>query len=205
MTRRSLAGLFVRFAAGSAVATACSLVTFVLLYGPVGAAPVVASVAAWFAGAVPNFWLSRSWTWQRRGRLSLVRELFPYAGIVLGLLALATAATTAADRALDGTQVGPRLRVALVAAAFVGVYGLAFVLRFALLHRLFRGPGAWSGVRRRAAAQPPHQPQPGDREGSGRGEQGQGRQLVAPDELADSRRDEQQHRGGGDEQQAQRG
>ena len=137
-----------RYAAGSVVATVCSEVTFLLLYGPVSASPALASTLGWLAGALPNYWLNRSWTWQRRGRPSLTRELIPYAAIVLGTVALAVVATSIADRALSGAEVSDGLRVTLVGATFLGVYGVVFVLRFFLLDQLFR----------RAPATPPPDP-----------------------------------------------
>jgi len=127
-----------RYAAGSVVATVCSEVTFLLLYGPASASPALASTLGWLAGAVPNYWLNRSWTWQRQGRPSLTRELLPYVAIVLGTVALAVAATSIADHALSGAEVSDGLRVSLVGGTFLGVYGVVFVLRFFLLDQLFR-------------------------------------------------------------------
>src|SRR3954451_23821380 len=69
-----LGGKLARYSAGSVVATVCSEVTMVLLYGPLGVAPVWAAVFAWLAGAVPNYWLNRSWTWRRTGRPGLRDE-----------------------------------------------------------------------------------------------------------------------------------
>ena len=57
----------VRYTGASVVATICSEATFVLLYGPAHVSPMWSSTIAWFAGAVPNSWLSRRWAWQRRG------------------------------------------------------------------------------------------------------------------------------------------
>ncbi len=130
-----------RYVAGSAVATVCSEATFLLLYGPVDTSPAAASVVAWFAGAVPNYWLNRTWTWQRQGRPSLRGELIPYIAIILGTLLLAVLATTAADHLLSTTSTSPNLQVLLVGAVFLGVYGLVFLVRFALLDRLFHRLG----------------------------------------------------------------
>ncbi len=127
-----------RYAAGSVVATVCSEVTFLLLYGPAHATPVVSSVFAWLAGAIPNYWLNRAWTWRRRGRPSFRRELLPYIAIVLGTLLLATLATTAADKILTGDQTSSGVRVALVGGTFLGVYAAVFLVRFFLFDRLFR-------------------------------------------------------------------
>ena len=126
-----------RYAGGSAVATVSSEVTFVLLYGPLQVTPAWASVVAWLAGAVPNYWLNRTWTWRRTGRPGLRDELLPYLAIIGLTLLLATITTRWADRWLHDVDTDATVRVVLVAAVFLGVYVVMFVLRFLLLDRLF--------------------------------------------------------------------
>lgn len=126
-----------RYTGGSVVATICSEVAFVLLYGPLGAGTTWSSVVSWLAGALPNYWLNRRWAWRRTDRPSLRREVLPYAAIVLITLLFATLATGAADRALHGSDLPHQAQVVLVAAVFFGVYVVMFVLRFLLFDRLF--------------------------------------------------------------------
>jgi putative flippase GtrA len=142
--RRELVEKVLRYTAGSVVATVCSEVTFLLLYGPLHAAPAVASTLGWLAGAVPNYWLNRSWTWRRQGRPSLVGEVIPYVAIVLVTLVVAVVATSLADRALTRGDVSDGVRVVLVGGTFLGVYCVMFLLRFFLLDRLFRRPVVFS-------------------------------------------------------------
>lgn len=126
-----------RYFTGSVVATVCSEVCFVLVYGALGFGTTWSSVVSWLAGAIPNFWLNRTWTWQRRGRPGLWNEVLPYAVIILATLLLATVATHVADAWLHDQGVAHSLRVAMVAAAFLGTYVAIFALRFVLLDRLF--------------------------------------------------------------------
>src|SRR4051794_13299073 len=106
--RGGLPGKLARYTGGSVVAAACSELTLLLLYGGLHVAPGWSSAAAWLAGAVPNYWLNRSWTWRQRGRPDLRREVAPYAVIILVTLGLASLATTAVDAALTnaGTPSG---------------------------------------------------------------------------------------------------
>jgi putative flippase GtrA len=134
---RDLRGKAVRYLGGSVVAAGCSELTLVVLYGLLHVRPGPASVAAWVAGAVPNFWLNRSWAWRRRGRPDVRREVLPYVLIVLTTLALATVLTGVVDHAARQAAVGSTTRVLLVAGTFLGVYVGVFVLRFVLLDRLF--------------------------------------------------------------------
>lgn len=126
-----------RYAGGSVVATVCSEVAFVLLYGVLHVSTGWSSVVSWLAGALPNYWLNRRWAWQRTDRPSLRREILPYATIILITLLIATAATGAADHAVNGSDLSHQTRVVLVAAVFFGVYVVMFALRFLLLDRLF--------------------------------------------------------------------
>ncbi|MEP6667286.1 MAG: GtrA family protein [Nocardioidaceae bacterium] len=126
-----------RYAAGSVVATVCSELAFVLMYGPLHASPVWSTCVGWLAGAVPNYWLNRNWTWRQQGRPSLRKEVAPYVAIVAITLLLAAVATKGADAWLDGTGVSSAAKVVLVAGAFLGVYVAMFLVRFFLLDRLF--------------------------------------------------------------------
>ncbi len=126
-----------RYVTGSVVATVCSEVAFVVLYGVVGLGTAWSSVLSWLAGAIPNFWLNRNWAWQRTGRPSLRREVVPYAAIVLVTLLLATLLTHLADAWLHHEGVSHSVRVTLVAAVFLGTYVVVFALRFLMLERLF--------------------------------------------------------------------
>jgi putative flippase GtrA len=129
-----------RFGASAGVATVCSQTTFVMLYGVMDASTTVASVLAWLAGAIPNYVLNRAWTWGRRGRPSLSRELLPYTAIILGTLGLAIVATAAGDAALDRTSVSDAVQTLLVTAIYFMVYVVMFVFRFVLFDRLFAPP-----------------------------------------------------------------
>jgi putative flippase GtrA len=127
--------LWGRYAAGSVIAGVISQTVFVACYA-LGAAPVVASITAFVAGAVPNYLLNRLWAWEQRGRARVGREVLPYAAIVV-VTALAAAAVTSAADAWVRTAVESRAwQVALVGAAFLGTYGFMFVLKFVLFDRL---------------------------------------------------------------------
>ncbi|MBE9373201.1 GtrA family protein [Saccharopolyspora sp. HNM0983] len=127
--------LLSRFAAASVVATAISQVVFLLSYS-LGAAPVVATVAAWLAGAVPNFALNRR-TWGNRGRVGLRGQLLRYGTISVLTALLAAAATHLAEGLAHSAFPDERsAQVAVVWAAFAGTYAAMFVLKFFLIDRL---------------------------------------------------------------------
>ena len=71
----------------------------------------------------------------------MTREVMPYLAIVLITLLLATVATNVADAVL-AERVSDGVRVWLVSATFLSVYGVVFLLKFVLLDRLFRSARA---------------------------------------------------------------
>lgn len=126
-----------RYLTGSVVATVCSEVVFVVLYGLLGMGTTWSSVLSWLAGAVPNFWLNRNWAWQRKGRPSLRDEVLPYVAIIVATLVLATVLTHLTDAWLQSQGVASSLRVTIVAAVFLATYVVVFALRFVLLDKMF--------------------------------------------------------------------
>lgn len=134
-----LVRVFSRFAVGSAVATVCSQVTFVLLFGILGASATVSVVLGFVAGAVPNFVLHRFWAWQRAGRVDVRGELLPYLGVIALNGLLATGITTGVDRLVASGIDDHALRTVVLAVVFGASYLLLFVLKFLLLDRLVFG------------------------------------------------------------------
>lgn len=132
--RRKRIRLWGRYTGASVVAGIISEVVFVAIYW-LTAVPLVASLLAFVAGAVPNYLMNRYWAWQRHGSPDRTRELFPYVVIVVATALAAILVTTAADRWVrDHVAVHP-LQVALVAIAFLATYGAMFVLKFVLFDR----------------------------------------------------------------------
>jgi putative flippase GtrA len=140
-TQSRLARLFTRFAAGTVVSTACSQLTFVLLFGVLDASVAVSGAVAFLAGALPNFLIHRFWTWRRSGPVEMRRELLPYLAVISFSGLVAIGITTAVDR-LIGSAIHDH---AVLTAVVTVVYGLSylpvFVLKFALLDRLVFGAG----------------------------------------------------------------
>lgn len=138
--RRQRAKLWGRYTAASVIAGVISQLVFVVTYW-FGAAPVVSSVVAFVAGAVPNYLMNRRWAWQRTDRPHPVRETLPYAVIIVVTALTAILATTLADRWVVANVDSHELQVVLVAAAFLGTYGVMFVLKFVLFDRLIFAGG----------------------------------------------------------------
>jgi putative flippase GtrA len=141
--------LWGRYTGASVIAGVISEAVFVVTYW-FGAVPLVASLLAFVAGAVPNYLMNRYWAWQRRGRPDHMREVLPYAIIVVVTALTAIVVTTAADRWVRDHVTAHPVQVILVGAAFLATYGAMFVLKFVLFDRFIfvdratRTPGTTS-------------------------------------------------------------
>jgi len=126
--------LWGRYTTASVVAAVISEAVFVATYW-FAAVPLVASLLAFVAGAVPNYLMNRYWAWQRRGRPDRMREVLPYAVIVVATALTAILVTTAADHWVRDHVAAHSVQVILVGAAFLATYGTMFVLKFVLFDR----------------------------------------------------------------------
>jgi putative flippase GtrA len=103
-----------------------------------------AAVAAFIAGAVPAFLINWHWTWARRGRPAMLRELLPYLLITFSGGLAATGLTTLADKIINPLLASRGERSLVLDCAYLGSYGLLVLVKFALLDRLMarRQPAA---------------------------------------------------------------
>lgn len=131
-----------RYTAGSVVATVISEVVFLVLYAS-GAVAAVASVAAFVAGAIPNYFLNRRWAWQRTGRHT-PRQTASYAAVVGGTALLAVAATSATEAWSHHSVASHTLQVFLGGAAYFLTYAVMFLVKFALFDRVVFADGSES-------------------------------------------------------------
>ena len=137
--RLPLGTRLIRYTAGSAICLVVSeIALFVLLLA--GVQGWAASLLASAAGIIPGYPLNRTWTFGRRGRSNVWREVAPYWLVTIGgalfaalLVGIATplvknAGTTALTTAVVGVVV------------YVGAYGSVWLLKFVYLDRLLFRP-----------------------------------------------------------------
>jgi putative flippase GtrA len=141
--KESLAARFSRYTAGSIVAFAVSEAALIIFFGTGFVGAAAASVLAFVAGAIPNYFLNRSWVWNRRGRISVRHELVPYALVSLATLAVAAIATSAAAAIAPS---GRGAQTLFVAMAYLATYGALFVAKFAVYHRFIFTDGGNPGA-----------------------------------------------------------
>jgi putative flippase GtrA len=154
-TRSAFAAKITRYAIGSVIALATSIVVFAVMYVILGGRhTTICSIAAFVAGAVPNWILNRRWAWKIKGEVAFLREIVAYvaiSGVVLVASSLATGAMQ--HWVLHHVSAGHGLRAILVTAAYVFVQAVLFVAKFVVYeHWVFAGRS-----RLRAAVRSRHQ------------------------------------------------
>jgi putative flippase GtrA len=130
LARSKLGVKVTRYAIGSVIALATSVVVFALLLAA-GVGTTADSILAFIAGAVPNWILNRRWAWERTGDMDIAREVVGYTMISVISLIASSAGTGWTDALVRQHFAHHHaLRVGLVTLAYVVVQGLLFVAKF---------------------------------------------------------------------------
>ncbi|MFZ0042274.1 MAG: GtrA family protein [Solirubrobacteraceae bacterium] len=154
-SRSAFAAKVTKYAIGSAIALITSVIVFAVMYVVLGGKhTTICSIAAFIAGAVPNWILNRRWAWKLKGQVSFLREIVAYIAIS-GVVLVASSLGTGAMQSWVKGHVTPHhgLRVILVTGAYVFVQAVLFVVKFVIYERwVFAGES-----RLRAAVRSRHQ------------------------------------------------
>jgi putative flippase GtrA len=120
-----------RYALGSAVALATSVVVFALLY-VMSVNTTTDSILAFFAGAVPNWILNRRWAWERDGKVEVGREVIGYAIVSLLAVLASSLGTGWAQQQVRSIPAHHGIRVLLVTGTYVLVQALLFAVKYVI-------------------------------------------------------------------------
>jgi putative flippase GtrA len=153
-SRSPFAKKVTKYAIGSIIALATSVVVFALAYVILSGHPTTCSILAFFAGAIPNWVLNRRWAWKMKGRADFLREIVAYIAIS-GVVLVASSLGTSATQSWVKVHVTPHhgIRVILVTGAYVFVQAVLFVAKFLIYEKwVFSGQS-----RLRAAVRSRHQ------------------------------------------------
>jgi putative flippase GtrA len=141
-----------RYAIGSVIALLTSVVVFAVLY-VLGVGTTACSIAAFLAGAIPNWILNRRWAWKISGQVAFLREIVGYIAISLLALVGSSAATGWTQSQVQTIPAHHGIRVILVTASYVAVQAILFGAKFVVYeHWVFAGRS-----RLRAAVRSRHQ------------------------------------------------
>jgi putative flippase GtrA len=129
-------GKIAKYSIGSVIALATSTVVFELLLLVGSNNTIIDSVAAFAAGAVPNWILNRRWAWERSGDMDVMREVVGYTIVSLIALAASSLGTGWMQSYVHGhVAKGSGLASILVTGAYVAVQAVLFVVKFVVYDR----------------------------------------------------------------------
>ena len=121
------------------VAAGTSAVVLSILY-VAGFSTTVCSIAAFVAGAIPNWTLNRRWTWKVEGRLAFGREVIAYIVISAATLVILSLVTGWTHDQVQSIPAGNGIRVLLVTASYFAVLAALYGVRYFLYHHwIFSG------------------------------------------------------------------
>ncbi len=127
---------FIRYAAGSVVATLTSAGVFAVVFQALNLGPRAASIAAFLAGAAVNFVAGRFWAWKRHGPVRLRRDVVAYLALSVSIAVAATIVTSITDHYARRSAVLADHLGLVVEGAYFATYGAMFLIKFAILDRV---------------------------------------------------------------------
>lgn len=129
-----------RYAMVSVVALVVSQVTLFTLFTGFEWTARSANVAAAFTGGIPSYYLNRRWTWGKRGRSHLWREVAPFWVVAFASLVVSTVVADLAESWATDLTTSRLAQGLVVNAAVIATYGVIWVAKFLLLNVLFVTP-----------------------------------------------------------------
>jgi putative flippase GtrA len=129
-------GKIAKYSIGSVIALGTSTIVFEMLLLVGSNNVIIDSVAAFAAGAVPNWILNRRWAWERSGDMDVMREVIGYTIVSLIALAASSGGTGLMQSYVHANVArGSGLSSILVTGSYVVVQALLFVVKFVVYDR----------------------------------------------------------------------
>jgi len=113
------------------------------LFGSLSA--MVSNVIATAVATVPAYWLNRTWTWGKRGKSSIWREVMPFWVMAFIGLVLSTIAVGVAAHNVDLISHKKIVKDLVVHFANFTTYGAIWVARYAIFNKYMFGSGTHHG------------------------------------------------------------
>jgi putative flippase GtrA len=105
------------------------------------ASAMVCNVVATTVATFPAYWLNRTWTWGKRGKSNIWREVVPFWVMAFIGLVLSTVAVGVAAHNVDLISHKKVVKDLVVHFANFTTYGLIWVARYSIFNKYMFGPG----------------------------------------------------------------
>ena len=126
-----------RYAMVSVVSLTASQLTSFTLYAGFHWTARSAAVASAVTGGIPSYYLNRRWTWAKRGKSHVWREIVPFWVVAFLSLALSIVVADIAEHQAKELSDSRMVQGVIVNAAFIATFGVLWIGKFLLLNGLF--------------------------------------------------------------------
>jgi putative flippase GtrA len=126
----------------STITTAISFTILGVTTSVLGVAAMLANVIATGVATVPSYYLNRRWTWAKRDRSDVWREMVPFWVLSFSGLALSTVTVGLVDSWASQLHLAPMFHTGALLAGHISGFGLLWVVQFVLLDRVLFAPRA---------------------------------------------------------------
>jgi putative flippase GtrA len=124
----------------STITTAISFTILGVTTAVLGVAAMLANVIATGVATVPSYYLNRRWTWAKRDRSDVWREMLPFWVLSFSGLALSTVTVGLVDSWAGQLHLAPMFHTGALLAGHISGFGLLWVVQFVLLDRVLFAP-----------------------------------------------------------------
>lgn len=133
--RNPRAARFLRYAAGSVLASLVSAATLAVAYRGLRIGPALSSVVAFCAGLLINFVVYRFWAWRKRATPGVGRDFAKYSVVAICTALVALGTTSVADAYARRAGLDPTQRTLVVEGSYFGAFAVMFIAKFLVLDR----------------------------------------------------------------------
>ena len=125
-----------KYMAVSVITVAVSQVALFTLYAGLQWTAKSANVLACLIGGIPSYYLNRTWTWGKKGRSHLLKEVVPFWGLAfLGLAFSTWTADFAETHAIEATD-SRFAQAMIINAAVIAAFGVLWVAKFVIFNKV---------------------------------------------------------------------
>jgi putative flippase GtrA len=130
----------IRFTSVSAISTVVSNTTIIIVYGlKIIKGEVYATVFGNLVATLPSYYLNRTWTWGKKGKSHIRREIVPFWSMSLLGISFSMVGGAYAGKLVAGHPDWPHLVATLIVAfANLASFGIFWVLKLKVFNRIFR-------------------------------------------------------------------
>jgi putative flippase GtrA len=121
------------------VATAVSQTVLFVVYPHLVSSAMLSTVVATAVSTVPAYYLNRAWTWGKRGKSHLWKEVVPFWAMAFIGLVLATIIVGLAAKNAHHISTARHFKTLFVHFAYLFSYALIWVARYSLMNKFLFG------------------------------------------------------------------